>query len=74
MEAGAAKRLIVLALGIVLAYLIAEIVSDTVIVVFHVEGAPGMVVGMVVFAGVFFAVIGTLQKYAGVVFFGGFGE
>jgi len=74
MEPGSGKRLMYLALGIVISYLVAEVVSDAVLIVFRLGGAVGMIVSMVVFAGVFFAVIGALQKYAGILFFGGYGE
>lgn len=72
MDAGSAKRLISLAAGILVSYFIAEIVSDAVVLTFALTGAAGLIVGMVIFAAVFFGVISLVQKYAGIRFFSGF--
>jgi uncharacterized membrane protein YccC len=71
METGSpTKRLITLLLGILIAYLCANTLSNAVVVLFHLTGPVGMVVSFVVYAVIFFTMLHLLQKYAHVVFFG----
>jgi hypothetical protein len=70
METGSrVKRIITLLLGILIAYLCADILSNAVILLFRLQGPAGMIVSMIVYAVIFFAMISLLQKYAHLVFF-----
>ena len=70
METGSIKRVIILIVVIGIAYFIADRLSNAIVVLFHIQGAIGMVVSLVIFAVLFFAVLHLLQKYAHIVFFG----
>jgi hypothetical protein len=71
METGSpTKRLITLLLGILIAYLCANTLSNAVVVLFHLTGPAGMVVSFVVYVVIFFAMLRLLEKYAHIVFFG----
>lgn len=70
MEMQSVKKVIMLAVGILIAFLIADIFSNVVVILSGLNGAAGMVVSFVVYAAVFFFVLHLLEKYAHIVFFG----
>lgn len=70
MDMRSAKNIIALILGILVAYMTAEILSTAVILLLHLSGAVAMVVSIILFAAIFFAILHLLQKYAHIVFFG----
>jgi hypothetical protein len=70
MEMQSVKKVITLALGILVAFLIADALSNIVVMMSGLKGAAGMVVSFVVYAAVFFFVLHLLEKYAHIVFFG----
>lgn len=63
---GPAANILALLAGVVISYLVAEAISSAVIIAFRLSGPAGMVIGMVIFAAVFFAILQALQKYAGI--------
>jgi len=70
MELQSVKKVITLALGILVAFLIADVLSTLIVTMSGLEGAAGMVVSFVVYAVIFFSVLRLLEKYAHIVFFG----
>jgi hypothetical protein len=71
METGSGTRnLIALIVGVIVAYLIADALSNAVVVLFQLKGPAAMVASIVFFAVVFFAILHLLEKYAHIVFFG----
>ena len=70
MESGSIKKVITLILGILVAFFIANALSNAVILQSGLKGAAGMIVNFVVYAVIFFAVLHLLEKYAHIVFFG----
>jgi len=70
METGSVKKVIILFTGILVAFFIAEALTNAVAILFHLEGWSGGIVSFVVYAVVFFAVLHLLEKYAHIVFFG----
>lgn len=71
METGSGTRnLIALIAGVIVAYVIADALSNAVVVLFQLKGPAAMVVSIVFFAAVFFAILHLLEKYAHIVFFG----
>jgi hypothetical protein len=70
METGSLKKVITLLVGILVAFLIANALSDTIIVLTGLKGAAGMILSFVLYAVFFFAVLHILEKYAHIVFFG----
>jgi O-antigen/teichoic acid export membrane protein len=70
MEMQAVKKVITLALGILVAFLIADVLSNILVMMSGMKGAAGMVVSFVVYAVIFFFVLHLLEKYAHIVFFG----
>jgi hypothetical protein len=66
MNMGSAAGILGLLAGVVITYLVAEAISSAVIITFHFGGAAGMIIGMVIFAVVFFTILQVLQKYAGI--------
>jgi hypothetical protein len=71
METGSGTRnLIALLIGVIVAYTIADALSNAVVVLFQLKGPAAMVASIVFFAAVFFAILHLLEKYAHIVFFG----
>jgi O-antigen/teichoic acid export membrane protein len=70
MELQSVKKVITLALGILVAFLIADVLSTLIITMSGLKGAAGMVVSFVAYAAIFFFVLRLLEKYAHIVFFG----
>jgi hypothetical protein len=70
MDMRSAKNIIALIIGILVAYVIAELISGIVVLLLRLTGAIAMVVSIVFFAAIFFAMLNLLQKYAHIVFFG----
>jgi uncharacterized protein HemY len=70
METGSIKKVITLIAGILVAFFIADTLTNTVVVLFHLDGLTGRIVSFVVYAVFFFAVLHLLEKYAHIVFFG----
>jgi hypothetical protein len=70
METGSIKKIITLLVGILIAFLIADVLSNTVVLLSGLKGAAGMVVSFVVYAVIFFVVLHILEKYAHIVIFG----
>jgi len=70
METGSIKKVITLIAGILVAFFIANALSNILVVLFHLEGWIGGIVSFVLYAAFFFAVLHLLQKYAHIVFFG----
>jgi hypothetical protein len=64
------KKVITLIAGILVAFLVANALSDIVLVLSGLQGAAGMIVSFVVYAVIFFFVLSLLEKYAHIVFFG----
>ena len=64
------KKVITLLVGILVAFLIADVLSNVIVVLSGLEGAAAMVVSFVVYAVIFFAILHLLEKYAHIVFFG----
>jgi hypothetical protein len=75
MKTGSGTRnLIALIAGILVAYVIADVLSSAFLVLFQLKGPAAMVASIVFFAAIFFAILHLLQKYAHIVFFGFGGE
>ena len=74
MAMGSVKRVITLLAGIFIAFLIANSISNTVIILTGLTGPAGMIVSIVVYAVIFLGVLHLLEKYAHIVFFGSGGE
>jgi UDP-N-acetylmuramyl pentapeptide phosphotransferase/UDP-N-acetylglucosamine-1-phosphate transferase len=70
MDAGSGKKFITLLLGVLIAYLVADALSNAVVVLAGLRGGVAMIVSFVVYAVIFFAMLHLLQKYAHIVFFG----
>jgi len=70
MELQSVKKVITLVLGILVAFLIADVLSTLIVGMSGLKGAAGMVVSFVVYAAIFFFVLRLLEKYAHIVFFG----
>jgi len=70
METGSIKKVIILVIGILVAFLIANALANIVVMLSGLTGAAGMVLSFVVYAVLFFFVLHLLQKYAHIVFFG----
>jgi len=70
METGSrVTRIITLVLGILTAYLCADLLSNAVVLLFRLQGPAGMIVSIIVYAVIFFAMLSLLEKYAHIVFF-----
>ncbi len=70
METGSFKKVIILLVGILAAFFIANTLTTVALSLSGVKGAAGMVVSFIVYAVIFFAVLQLLQNYAHFVFFG----
>lgn len=70
METGHVKNVIILVIGILVAFLIANAVTNVVVMLSGLTGAAGMVLSFVVYAVLFFFVLHLLQKFAHIRFFG----
>ena len=68
------RNLIALIVGVIVAYVIADALSNAVVVLFQLKGPAAMVAGIVLFAAVFFTILHLLETYAHIVFFGFTGE
>jgi len=66
MEPGPALRVIILLLGVLIAFLIAGTLTDSIILATGLEGPGALVVGMVAFAAIFFFVLRLLERIAGI--------
>jgi O-antigen/teichoic acid export membrane protein len=64
------RKVITLLVGILAAFLIADALSNVVVMLSGLKGAAGMIVSFIVYAVIFFAVLHLLEKYAHIVFFG----
>lgn len=70
METGSIKKVITLLVGILVAFFIADALSNAVVMLTGLKGAAGMIVSFVFYVVVFLAVLHILEKYAHIVFFG----
>jgi hypothetical protein len=70
METGSVKKVIILIAGILVAFFIANALTNAVVVLFHLQGWTGGIVSFVVYAVFFFAVLHLLEKYTHIVIFG----
>jgi len=70
MEPGAIKKVITLLVGILVAFFIANTLSDAIVMLTGLKGAAGMIVSFVLYVVIFLAVLQLLEKYAHMVFFG----
>lgn len=64
MNAGSVKRWLVLFLGILVAILIADVLSTSIVLLAGVKGWPASIVNFVLYAAFLFAVLYILKKYA----------
>lgn len=64
------KNVITLVVGILGAFLIADVLSTYLVLMSGLTGAAGMVVSLIMYAVIFFAVLHLLEKYAHIVVFG----
>jgi hypothetical protein len=69
METGTITRVITLAAGILAAWLVADTLSTAITTLTGLKGAAGMILGFIIYAVIFFAVLGLLEKYAHITFF-----
>jgi hypothetical protein len=69
METGSIKKVLTLLAGILAAFLVADALSNAVVVLFHPGGAVGMAVSIVVYAVLFFTMLHLIEKYTHIVFF-----
>ncbi|RPI39988.1 MAG: hypothetical protein EHM53_03680 [Methanoregulaceae archaeon] len=70
METGSVKKVITLIVGILVAFFVADALTNAVVALFNMDGWIGGIVSFVVYAVFFFAVLHLLEKYAHIVFFG----
>jgi hypothetical protein len=66
MDSESVKRGVVLFLGIVSAVLIADALSEIVVPLSGVTGAAASILHLLVYAGILFAVIYLLKRFAGI--------
>jgi hypothetical protein len=64
MNTGSVKRWLVLFLGILVAILIAEVLSSSIVLIAGVKGWPAYIVNFMLYAALLFAVLYILKKYA----------
>jgi TRAP-type C4-dicarboxylate transport system permease small subunit len=64
MDTGFVKRWLVLFLGILVAILIADLVSRSIVLITGVKGWPAYIVNLVLYAAFLFAVLSVMKKYA----------
>jgi TRAP-type C4-dicarboxylate transport system permease small subunit len=64
MDTGSVKRWLVLFLGILVAILIADLVSRSIVLITGVKGWPAYIVNLVLYAAFLFAVLSVMKKYA----------
>ncbi|MDD1683269.1 MAG: hypothetical protein LUO98_05465 [Methanoregula sp.] len=64
MDTGSVKRWLVLFLGILVAVLVADLVSGSIVLVTGVKGWPAYIVKLVLYAAILFAVLSVMKKYA----------
>jgi UDP-N-acetylmuramyl pentapeptide phosphotransferase/UDP-N-acetylglucosamine-1-phosphate transferase len=70
METGSLRKVITLLVGILIAFFIANAISNAIVLLAGLKGPAGMVVSFVVYVVIFFFVLHLLEKYAHIVFFG----
>ena len=70
MEKGSLRKVITLLAGILVAFLIASVLTNVVVILSGLKGAAALVVSFIVYAVIFFTVLHLLEKYAHIVFFG----
>jgi hypothetical protein len=70
MAMGSIRKIATLLVGILIAFLIANTLSDAVVILFQLKGAVGMIVSFILYAVFFFAVLHLIQRYAHIDFFG----
>lgn len=64
MNTGSVKRWLVLFLGILVAILIADVLSTSIVLLAGVKGWPAYIVNFVLYAAFLFGVLYILKKYA----------
>jgi hypothetical protein len=64
MNTGSVKRWLVLFLGILVAILIADVLSGSIVLLAGLKGWPASIVNFVLYAAFLFAVLYILKKYA----------
>jgi hypothetical protein len=69
METGSVKKVVTLFAGILVAFFIANALSNVLVVLFRLEGWTGGIVSFILYAVFFFAVLHFLQKYTHFDFF-----
>jgi UDP-N-acetylmuramyl pentapeptide phosphotransferase/UDP-N-acetylglucosamine-1-phosphate transferase len=70
METGSMKKVITILLGILIAFFIANVLSNAIVILAGLKGPAGMVVSLVVYVVIFFSVLHLLERYAHIAFFG----
>jgi hypothetical protein len=69
MDLATVKRIIILIIGFVIAYLTAEILSAIIVRILGLTGAAMFIVSLILWAAIFFAVISLLQRVLSISFF-----
>ncbi len=69
MDLATVKRIIILIIGFVIAYLTAEILSAIIVRVLGLTGAWMFIVSLVLWAAIYFSVISLLQRVLSISFF-----
>lgn len=70
MDMGSIKKIAALFAGILLAFLVANALSNLVLNLTGLTGAAGMILNIIVYAVIFFFVLSLLERYAHITFFG----
>jgi hypothetical protein len=63
------KKIAEIILGILVAYLLANILTHTLLSVFRISGPAGAVVGLILFGVIFFSLLQSIWKLTGIGFF-----
>lgn|GEM_PF-4744182 len=63
------KRIVILIAGFVIAYLTAEILSSLIVRILRLTGPAMLIVSLVLWAAIFFAIISLLQRILNMSFF-----
>jgi len=69
MDGAMVKRIVILIAGFVIAYLTAEILSSLIVRILRLTGPAMLIVSLVLWAAIFFAIISLLQRILNMSFF-----
>ena len=70
MDMSAVKKWVIFFAGILCAIIIADAISNTIVVAAGIAGASGFIINFVLYAVIFFGVLYAIEKIFGIAFFG----